>query len=91
MRLISLIVVIPTLLVQAESSLSILGRADLTCPVCETSFEMIACTRSNTRGGVDRDLYARALGPQPEFYRIAACPQCGYVRPGLQVKTTGEE
>jgi tetratricopeptide (TPR) repeat protein len=27
---------------------------------------------------VDRDLYARALGPQPEFYRISTCPRCGY-------------
>ena len=58
--------------------LSLLGRHDLTCPVCQQTFATVACTQTNTRGGVDRDLFARALGPQPEFYRISTCPACGY-------------
>src|SRR5262245_1813103 len=59
-------------------SLSILGRFQLTCAVCRQEFTSIACRQSNSRGGIDRDLFARALGPQPEFYRISTCPQCGY-------------
>lgn len=57
---------------------SMLGRYELPCPVCRQVFQAVSCPQSNTRGGVDRDLFARALGPQPEFYRIATCPKCGY-------------
>lgn len=62
----------------AEEPLSLLGRYELDCPVCGQRFTAVACPQSNTRGGVDRDFFARALGPQPEFYRIATCPKCGY-------------
>ena len=61
-----------------ELKLSLLGRREIACPVCEQAFTTIACTQTNTRGGVDRDLFARALGPQPEFFRISTCPSCGY-------------
>ena len=61
-----------------EESLSILGRAELSCAACRNGFTGLVCVRSNTRGGVDRDLFARALGPQQEFYRILTCPHCGY-------------
>jgi tetratricopeptide (TPR) repeat protein len=61
-----------------EQPLSLLGRYAVTCPVCKQDFTSIACAESNRRAGVDRDLFARALGPQPEFYRIATCPKCGY-------------
>ena len=63
---------------QGDLRLSLLGRHDLTCPVCRQTFTTVVCTQTNTRGGVDRDLFARALGPQPEFYRISTCPACGY-------------
>jgi len=65
-------------LAQQGEPLSVLGRHELACPVCEQVFTTVACVQSNTRGGVDRDLFARALGPQPEFYRISTCPGCGY-------------
>lgn len=35
-------------------------------------------TQTNSRGGVDRDLFARALGSEPEYYRVSTCPKCGY-------------
>jgi len=73
-----LILLALTLPAAAEEPLSLLGRTDLDCPVCRQRFETVVCTQSNTRGGVDRDLFARALGPQPEFYRISTCPRCGY-------------
>ncbi len=61
-----------------EESLSILGRTAVSCAACRRDFTGLVCVRSNTRGGVDRDLFARALGPQPEFYRVLTCPHCGY-------------
>lgn len=61
-----------------EDAPSILGRTQLECPACHKSFTTIVCVRSNTRAGVDRDLFARSLGAQPEFYRISTCPHCGY-------------
>ena len=63
---------------QSELPLSLLGRHELDCPVCGQRFTTVVCTQSNTRGGVDRDSFARALGPQPVFYRISTCPRCGY-------------
>ncbi len=62
----------------AEETLSLLGRHDLQCPVCKEIFTTVRCVQTNVRGGVDRDLFARPLGPNPEFYRISTCPHCGY-------------
>ncbi len=61
-----------------DHPLSILGRHELRCTACRQPFTTVSCTQTNTRGGVDRDLFARALGPQPEYYRISTCPRCGY-------------
>jgi hypothetical protein len=61
-----------------EEAISVVGRTQLTCPACRRQFTTVVCAQSNTRGGVDRDLFARAVGPQPEFYRVATCPNCGY-------------
>ncbi len=58
--------------------LAALGRFDLDCPVCRLTFTTAACTQTDARGGVDRDLFAQAVGPQPDFYLIATCPRCGY-------------
>ncbi len=62
----------------AQTPWSMLGRYELTCPCCGQVFTAVSCTQSNTRGGIDRDLFARAAGPQPEYYRVATCPRCGY-------------
>jgi hypothetical protein len=64
--------------VQGDDPLSLLGRTELRCPACRKTFTTIICVQSNTRCGVDRDLFSRSLGPQPEFYRISTCPKCGY-------------
>ena len=69
---------ITALIGQGDWPLSLLGRSDLMCPVCHGSFTTVVCTQTNTRSGVDRDLFARALGPQRVFYRISTCPRCGY-------------
>ena len=61
--------------VARRGPLSLLGRYLLTCPVCKQDFTGITCPQSNIRAGVDRDLFARGMGPQPEFYRIATCPK----------------
>jgi len=58
--------------------LSVLGRSELACPVCRHAFMTVVSAQANTRGGVDRDLFARALGPQPVYYQISTCPKCGY-------------
>jgi uncharacterized protein (DUF2225 family) len=63
---------------RADDPFSVLGRFELNCPLCDQTFTTVACAQTNTREGVDRDLFARALGPQPEFYRISTCPRCGY-------------
>ncbi len=63
---------------QEGERLSLLARPELDCPVCQQHFTTVAVAQSNTRGGVDRDLFARALGPQPVFFRISTCPSCGY-------------
>ena len=54
------------------------GRVQVTCPCCAFEFEALAVARTNTLAGVDRDLFARALGPQPVFYLVSACPRCYY-------------
>lgn len=64
--------------VLADEPLSLVGRHELVCPLCEQVFTTLSCSQTNTRGGIDRDLFARALGPEPEYYRISTCPQCGY-------------
>ncbi len=53
-------------------------RYEITCPVCRQVFTAVTCSGANTDEGVDRDLFGRASGPQPEYYRIATCPRCGY-------------
>ncbi len=62
----------------AEEPLSLIGRGELVCPVCGQVFQTVVSTQSNTREGIDYDLFARALGAQPEYYRISTCPNCGY-------------
>ena len=53
-------------------------RYEIKCPVCRQAFTAIACSGANSDAGVDRDLFARAGGPQREYYLIATCPKCGY-------------
>lgn len=73
-----LVIVLCARLARAQEPLSLVGRHELECPVCQQVFTTLSCSQTNTRGGVDRDLFARALGPEPEYYRISTCPRCGY-------------
>lgn len=55
-----------------------LARYELKCLVCRHTFTAVTCLEANKSEGIDRDLFARSVGPQPEYYRIATCPKCGY-------------
>ena len=57
---------------------TILGRREVTCPVCRQAFRAVTLASTDTSAGVDRDLFARSAGPQPVFYLIATCPRCYY-------------
>lgn len=69
---------LPLFLAPCTLSESRLSREHIDCPVCRKPFEAVLCVDANTQGGVDRDLFARSLGPQPEYYRVFTCPRCGY-------------
>lgn len=62
----------------ADAPVSLLGRVEMDCLICGQHFVSVASVQQNTRGGVDRDRFARAVGPQPVYYLIATCPKCGY-------------
>ncbi len=57
---------------------TVLGRREVSCPVCGQKFRAVVLATIDTSAGVDRDLFARSAGPQPVFYRIATCPRCYY-------------
>ncbi len=57
---------------------TVLGRQDVTCPVCAQKFRAVVLVSVDTSAGVDRDLFARSAGPQPVFHRIVTCPRCYY-------------
>lgn len=63
---------------RAQSALSMVGHKTVTCPVCGAEFEAHAVLQTNTFGGVDRDFFARAVGPQPVAYRVSSCPTCAF-------------
>jgi len=49
---------------------------DGNCPVCGKKVKLAVVTATNTTCGIDRDLFIRSAGPQPEFYLIDTCPNC---------------
>ncbi len=53
-----------------------LSTLSVVCPVCDHAFETLVYDGQDTRGGVTRDLFARALGPQSIYYLISTCPKC---------------
>lgn len=74
----SLIAIALTAVTQTPLPLSGIGRQAVTCPVCGQAFDAFDILETNSSAGVDRDLFARAIGPQPEFYRVSTCPTCLY-------------
>lgn len=53
-----------------------LSTQSVVCPVCDHAFETLVYEGQDTRGGVTRDLFARAIGPQSIYYLISTCPRC---------------
>jgi len=53
-------------------------RLTVTCPACGHAVDAFVAEEPDGSGGIDRDLFERATGPQPEFYRISTCPACLY-------------
>lgn len=53
-----------------------LSTQSVVCPVCDHAFETLVYDGRDTRGGVTRDLFARAIGPQSIYYLISTCPKC---------------
>ena len=51
---------------------------DGTCPICEKKVSLALVSPIGVNAGVDRDLFTRSLGPQPEFYLINTCPSCQF-------------
>lgn len=63
---------------QPLPSSAFVPRQRVNCPVCRHTFEAYATREQDNRGGIDRDLFARAQGPQTVFYLVSTCPSCLY-------------
>ncbi len=62
----------------AQARATVLGRQDVTCPVCSLKFQAVVPASIDTTAGVDRDFFARSAGPQAVFYLVSTCPRCYY-------------
>jgi uncharacterized protein (DUF2225 family) len=63
---------------QTVSAITNVRWQDGFCPVCSKKVSLAIVTPIGVVGGVDHDLFARAIGPQPEFYLINTCPYCHF-------------
>jgi hypothetical protein len=68
----------PPLTSQTVSAITDVRWQNGFCPVCSRKVSLAVVTPIGVIGGVDHDLFARALGPQPEFYLINTCPHCHF-------------
>ena len=55
-----------------------LRQIELSCPICENSFQSQAVVTTNAFGGKRTDFHERAAGTQPLAYLIHMCGECGY-------------
>lgn len=55
-----------------------LRRIELSCPVCQNSFQSQAVVTTNAFGGKRTDFHERAAGTQPLAYLIHMCSVCGF-------------
>lgn len=55
-----------------------LRQIELSCPICENSFQSQAVVSTNAFGGKRTDFHERAAGTQPLAYLIHMCDECGY-------------
>jgi tetratricopeptide (TPR) repeat protein len=60
------------------SALTDVQWRDGECPVCGKKVSLALVSPVGVNAGVDHDLFARSLGPQPEFYLINTCPNCHF-------------
>ena len=52
---------------------SVTATVPAVCPVCGAHLDALTIVATDSRGGVDRDLFARSDGSQHVFYRISTC------------------
>ena len=57
---------------------SVITTVAVTCPVCRSPVQALVVVTTDSRGGVDRDLFARSAGDQHVFFRISTCTTCYY-------------
>lgn len=62
---------------------------EITCPVCDTTFEAQALLSTNSIGVRTTDLRALAAGFQPQAFLVHTCPSCGYSGYGDRFSTAG--
>lgn len=48
------------------------------CPACDRKVGLAVVSFSGPNAGLDRDLFTRSTGPQPEFYLVNTCTHCGF-------------
>jgi len=61
-----------------RETMTTLRRIELSCPICENSFQSQAVVTTNAFGGKRTDFHERAAGTQPLAYLIHMCSECGY-------------
>ena len=71
-------VVVLTAVLTTAAAGSVVTTTSVTCPVCSTSFEALAVAAHDSRGGVDRDLFARSDGAQHVYFWVSTCTHCYY-------------
>src|SRR3954451_12175797 len=61
-----------------EGVMTTLRQIELSCPICENSFQSQAVVTTNAFGGKRTDFHERAAGTQPLAYLVHMCSRCGY-------------
>jgi uncharacterized protein len=61
-----------------EGVMTTLRQIELSCPICQNSFQSQAVVTTNAFGGKRTDFHERAAGTQPLAYLIHMCSECGY-------------
>lgn len=61
-----------------EGVMTTLRQIELSCPICENSFQSQAVVTTNAFGGKRTDFHERAAGTQPLAYLVHMCGRCGY-------------
>ena len=71
-------VVVLTAVLTAATAGSVVTTTPVECPACSTPLEALAIAARDSRGGVDRDLFARSDEAQHVCFWISTCTHCQY-------------